>query len=206
MPPCAEAKAIPSRPTCNSVISVTPFCWQVSNSLAFMRREALAMSGLSAPTPLQNSWMPPPLPVASMMGEGYSGLERTKLSETSLAKGKTVDEPTARIDSRDPPPPAASPQAERARTERAANARRLLLIMIRVPSGSIVPVQERNCVTGLRQPRDFIGALTEQAFDTAWLTLHLRLRFRSAAAPQPVSLRPECSLCRAFRDGVPRYV
>ena len=87
IPPCALAKAIPSSPTWISVISFTPFDWQVSNSLTFIRREALAISGVSAPTPLQNSAMPPPLPVDSISGERMPGLEREKLSDTSLAKG-----------------------------------------------------------------------------------------------------------------------
>ena len=70
-----------------SMISVTPWAWQVSNSLAFMRREALAMSGVLGPMPEQNSWMPPPVPVDSMIGEPKSGFERAKASETALANG-----------------------------------------------------------------------------------------------------------------------
>ena len=44
-------------------MSLTPFFWQVSNSPFFMRREALVASGCASPTPVQNSFMPPPVPV-----------------------------------------------------------------------------------------------------------------------------------------------
>src|SRR3546814_9894114 len=76
------------------------------------------MSGLSAPTPCKNRFMPPPGPVDSISGDLNSGLLREKLSETALAKGNTVDEPTARIESRAPSPPF-WPQAARARVESA---------------------------------------------------------------------------------------
>ena len=69
IPPLAEAKAIPSSPTWISMTSVTPLAWQSANSLAFMRREACVMSGVSAPRPAQNSFIPPPVPVDSMIGE-----------------------------------------------------------------------------------------------------------------------------------------
>jgi hypothetical protein len=69
------------------MISVTPLVRQVSNSLAFIWRLALAMSGVLAPIPEQNSWMPPPVPVASINGEPNSGCARAKVSDTALAKG-----------------------------------------------------------------------------------------------------------------------
>ncbi len=61
-----------------------------------MRREALAMSGLSTPTPAQNSLMPPPVPVDSILGVLKVPL-RPKFSATVVAKGKTVEEPTTAI-------------------------------------------------------------------------------------------------------------
>src|SRR3546814_5969711 len=76
------------------------------------------MSGLSAPTPWQNRFIPPPVPVDSISGDLNSGLLLANLSETALAKGKTVDEPTARIESRAPEVPL-WPQAARARVESA---------------------------------------------------------------------------------------
>ena len=51
-----------------STMSLTPFFWHVSNSLFFMRREALVTSGCDSPTPAQNSFMPPPVPVDSTTG------------------------------------------------------------------------------------------------------------------------------------------
>ena len=87
IPPLAEAKASPSSPTCSSMILSTPLLTQASNSDGFMRREALAMSGVFGPSPVQNSWMPLPVPVDSISGERISGFEREKFSATSLAKG-----------------------------------------------------------------------------------------------------------------------
>src|SRR5690606_24337894 len=63
---CAMTR--PSYPTLTSTMPVTPFFWQAANSLAFMRREALATSGYWGPTPLQKSLMPPPVPVLSTLG------------------------------------------------------------------------------------------------------------------------------------------
>ncbi len=51
------------------MMSVTPLAWQSANSLAFIWREACVMSGVSAPRPAQNSFIPPPVPVDSMIGE-----------------------------------------------------------------------------------------------------------------------------------------
>ena len=45
------------------------------------------MSGVWAPTPAQNSFMPPPVPVDSMMGEANC-VSRAKASETALANAK----------------------------------------------------------------------------------------------------------------------
>ena len=58
-----------SIPTVISATSVTPFFWQISNSLGFIRRDASAMSGVPGPTPAQNCCMPPPVPVDSSTGE-----------------------------------------------------------------------------------------------------------------------------------------
>ena len=41
--------------------------------VGFMLREAMAISGVSGPSPLQNSFMPPPLPVDSTTGATASG-------------------------------------------------------------------------------------------------------------------------------------
>jgi len=95
IPPLAEAKAIPSRPTCNSMISDTLFAAQVSNSETFIRREAWAISGVLGLTPEQNSLIPLPVPVDSISGERDPGFDRAKFSATTLAKGYTVEEPTA---------------------------------------------------------------------------------------------------------------
>ena len=50
------------------MMSVTPLATHWSNSDAFMRREALAMSGVWAPTPAQKAAMPPPVPSDSTRG------------------------------------------------------------------------------------------------------------------------------------------
>ncbi|MND00332.1 hypothetical protein D3C83_189060 [compost metagenome] len=69
------------------MISVTPFAWQSSNSLTFIRREALVMSGVLAPMPAQKRFMPPPVPVDSMIGAANCAFEREKFSATSFANG-----------------------------------------------------------------------------------------------------------------------
>ena len=61
---------------------------------ALMRREALVMSGWSSPTPAQNNFRPPPVPVLSTTGVLKS---LPKYSAAAVANGKTVDEPTMRI-------------------------------------------------------------------------------------------------------------
>ena len=53
---------MPSKPTLIST-GVTPAALQVSSSVSFMAREALVKSGVFSPTPPQNSFMPPPVPV-----------------------------------------------------------------------------------------------------------------------------------------------
>ena len=45
------------------------------------------MSGSWAPTPEQNSFMPPPVPVDSMIGDFMPGLPCTNSSATAVAKG-----------------------------------------------------------------------------------------------------------------------
>jgi hypothetical protein len=63
---CAMVK--PSMPTLISTMSLTPFFWQSSNSLFFIAREALVRSGWASPTPAQNNFIPPPVPVDSTTG------------------------------------------------------------------------------------------------------------------------------------------
>ena len=78
----------PSKPTLISTMSLTPFFWQSSNSLFFMRREALVTSGWPAPTPAQNSFMPPPVPVDSTTGV----LPRAGLAELlGHRRGERID-------------------------------------------------------------------------------------------------------------------
>jgi hypothetical protein len=75
------------------VISLTPFFWHLSYSDFLMRREALVISGVLTPTPLQNNFSPPPEPVDSIFG-ALKSVERPKRSATTVAKGYTVDYPT----------------------------------------------------------------------------------------------------------------
>src|SRR3546814_19425346 len=63
-----RSKAMPSIPTCASMTSAAPFALQVAYSDAFIGREALTISGCCAPTPAQNSFIPPPVPVDSITG------------------------------------------------------------------------------------------------------------------------------------------
>ena len=76
------------------MMSVTPFCWQRSNSEAFIGREALATSGVLLPTPAQKAWKPPPVPRLSTR-PGCPPVLRANVSATRVVKGKTVEEPTA---------------------------------------------------------------------------------------------------------------
>ena len=50
------------------MISVTPFFAHFFTSFDFILLEALVISGCSVPSPLQNSFSPPPDPVDSMIG------------------------------------------------------------------------------------------------------------------------------------------
>ena len=59
---------MPSEPIWISRIWSTPLATQVSNSDCFIGREALAMSGVPAPTPWQKALMPPPVPWLSTRG------------------------------------------------------------------------------------------------------------------------------------------
>ena len=61
------AKAIPSLPTINSW-KATPASAHILVSLLFIARDALVTSGYWTPIPLQNSFMPPPVPVDSTTG------------------------------------------------------------------------------------------------------------------------------------------
>jgi hypothetical protein len=97
--PFFTASTMPSNPILISVIDVTPFFVQVSNSVLVMAREALEMSGCCVPTPAQNSRMPPPVPVDSTIGALRPEV-RANCSATVVVNGNTVEEPTARIWSR----------------------------------------------------------------------------------------------------------
>ena len=67
---------MPSKPTLIST-GVTPLALQVSSSVSLMAREALVKSGVVSPTPPQNSFMPPPVPVEF----DNRGLELAALAE-----------------------------------------------------------------------------------------------------------------------------
>ena len=82
------------------MIVVTPLAAHWSTSDFLMRRDALTTSGWAGPTPAQNSFNPPPVPVDSTTGVLNLPV-LPKASATAVVKGKTVEEPTARIWSRD---------------------------------------------------------------------------------------------------------
>jgi hypothetical protein len=112
-----------------STISPTPFLAQSSNSEAFMRREAVATSGVLEPTPLQNSLMPPPVPSASTRGAGRPDF-CWKFSDTRAAKGATVDEPAAHMARPLPDPPELwEPSPQPARRARAGRRRTSLFML-----------------------------------------------------------------------------
>ena len=67
-------------------MSVTPFLAQSSNSAFLMWREALAKSGVSSPTPEQNSLRPPPVPVDSTTGV-FMPVDLPNCSATAVVKG-----------------------------------------------------------------------------------------------------------------------
>ena len=67
-------------------MSVTPALAQVSNSPLVMAREALVTSGLSPPTPAQNSLKPPPVPVDSTTGV-LNAPALPNCSATAVVKG-----------------------------------------------------------------------------------------------------------------------
>ena len=64
--------SLPDMPITASVIRFTPLAWQRLNSLGFIGREELVMSGVLIPSPAQKSFMPPPEPVDSTTGVAYS--------------------------------------------------------------------------------------------------------------------------------------
>ena len=108
----ALATTMPSYPTTDSTMSVTPFSLQSFHSLAFIRRDAFVMSGWPVPTPAQNSFSPPPDPVDSTTGVGNS-VVLPNCSATAVENGKTVDDPTMRIWSRASAAPATISDATR---------------------------------------------------------------------------------------------
>ena len=87
---------MPSKPTKTSVMSVTPFFMQRSNSLDLIRRDAFVISGVSIPSPLQKSFMPPPVPVDSIFGVGFP-VFFPYVSATTVENGNTVEDPTISI-------------------------------------------------------------------------------------------------------------
>src|SRR5262245_1096128 len=86
------ASTIPSKPILIST-GVTPAALQVASSASLMGRDAFAKSGVPSPTPAQNSFMPPPVPVDSTTGV-LNLPAWPSFSATAVVKGNTVDEPT----------------------------------------------------------------------------------------------------------------
>jgi hypothetical protein len=74
-------------PTGTSMILLTPFARQDSTSLGLMRRDALVMSGKFWPTPLQNNFMPAPVPVDSTIGEGEGRIGLGEALRHALVNG-----------------------------------------------------------------------------------------------------------------------
>jgi len=64
-----------------------------------MAREAPVKSGNDSPIPLQKSFIPPPVPVDSTIGEG-DPVKLENSSATAWVYGNTVDDPTMLIWSR----------------------------------------------------------------------------------------------------------
>ena len=83
----AVANEMPSSPTWISVTWVTPLDMHSLASDAFILREAFSTSGKRSPTPAQNSFMPAPVPVDSMIGVPSLGLARPIFSLTMRANG-----------------------------------------------------------------------------------------------------------------------
>ena len=87
-PLLASISTSPSMPMGISTTELTPFARQLASSDAFMRRDALTMSGVFAPTPSQNSLIPAPVPFCSMTGALYPpSLTRANCSATAVANG-----------------------------------------------------------------------------------------------------------------------
>src|SRR6056300_1142428 len=87
--------AIPSKPTITCEISVTPFSKHICFSFGLMAREAFVISGVLTPIPLQNNFIPPPVPVDSITGVLIPFLPT--FSATTVENGNTVEEPTIDI-------------------------------------------------------------------------------------------------------------
>src|SRR6056300_399649 len=87
--------AIPSNPTITCEISVTPFSKHICFSFGLMARLAFVISGVLTPIPLQNNFIPPPVPVDSMTGVLMPFLPT--FSATTVENGNTVEEPTIDI-------------------------------------------------------------------------------------------------------------
>src|SRR5688572_6372812 len=131
-------------------MEVTPFFLQASISLSLILRDAPVTSGVLSPTPPQNSFMPPPVPVDSTTGVlNFPVLPN--FSATAVVNGNTVDDPTTSIWSRASAAPAviASP----ARAAKATDMR-----FIASPSGLIElrlrrPQSPAPCVLGRKLGR-----------------------------------------------------
>src|SRR3546814_5632813 len=78
------------------------------------------MSGWPVPTPAQDSFMPPPVPVLSTTG-ALKLLVFANCSATAVEKGKTVEEPTMRIWSRVDACTASAVQASREQAQVASD-------------------------------------------------------------------------------------
>src|SRR5210317_1673419 len=87
--------AIPSKPTITCEISVTPLSKHNFFSLGLIARLAFVISGVLTPIPLQNNFIPPPVPVDSITGVLIPFLPT--FSATTVENGNTVEEPTIDI-------------------------------------------------------------------------------------------------------------
>ena len=88
-------KVNPSLPRTTSITSVTPLSKHSFASFAFIGLEALVISGKLVPKPPQNNFIPPPVPVGSIVAPLYPS--SLNLSAPIVAYGNTVEDPTILI-------------------------------------------------------------------------------------------------------------
>src|SRR6187549_2997730 len=134
-------------------MSVTPAAWQASHSDFFIAREALAMSGASAPADEQNILKPPPVPSDSTFGAGPPEVRET-VSATRVAKGKTVEEPAAQTWPSAACVPSASLPAVSEPWPQAASARQAAIVRAGVLMG-----RSFRAMMGARRPYRFRATL-----------------------------------------------